>query len=79
GKDWKSYGTVDGDFYAAPMLANVKGYVWYSPSKFKEWGVSIPKTYDELLTLTQTIQQKTGSAPWCAGFASGDASGWPGT
>jgi alpha-glucoside transport system substrate-binding protein len=79
GEDWKSYGTVDGDFYAAPMLANVKGYVWYSPSKFKEWGVSIPKTYDELLTLTQTIQQKTGSAPWCAGFASGDASGWPGT
>lgn len=79
GKDWKSYGTVDGDFYAAPMLANVKGYVWYSPAKFKEWGVSIPKTYDELLTLTQTIQQKTGSAPWCAGFASGDASGWPGT
>jgi len=79
GKDWKSYGSDDGTFYAAPMLANVKGYVWYSPAKFKEWGVSIPKTWDELLTLTQTIQQKTGSAPWCAGFASGDASGWPGT
>ncbi|MDQ1130778.1 ABC transporter substrate-binding protein [Microbacterium sp. SORGH_AS_0888] len=77
--DWKTYGTVDGTFYAAPMLANVKGYVWYSPAKFKEWGVSIPKTWDELLTLTQTIQQKTGAAPWCAGFSSGDASGWPGT
>ncbi|MCC4249971.1 MULTISPECIES: ABC transporter substrate-binding protein [Microbacterium] len=79
GADWKSYGTADDTFYAAPMLANVKGYVWYSPSKFQEWGVEIPKTYDELLTLTQTIQQKTGAAPWCAGFASGDASGWPGT
>ena len=79
GKDWKSYGTVDGDFYAAPMLANVKGYVWYSPAKFAEWGVEVPTTWDELLTLTQTIQEKTGSAPWCAGFESGTASGWPGT
>ena len=76
---WKTYGSIDGTFYAAPMLANVKGFIWYSPAKFKEWGVTVPKTYDELLTLTQTIQSKTGSAPWCAGFSSGDASGWPGT
>ncbi|MFF0909181.1 ABC transporter substrate-binding protein [Microbacterium enclense] len=79
GEDWKSYGSEDGTFYAAPMLANLKGYVWYSPAKFAEWGVEVPKTLDELMTLTATIQQKTGSAPWCAGFASGDASGWPGT
>ncbi|MEV7757716.1 carbohydrate ABC transporter substrate-binding protein [Microbacterium sp. NPDC089180] len=79
GEDWKSYGTDDGTFYAAPMLANLKGYVWYSPAKFKEWGVEVPKTFDELMTLTQTIQQKTGAAPWCAGFASDAASGWPGT
>ncbi len=77
--DWKTYGTVDGTFYAAPMLANVKGYVWYSPASFAEWGVEVPKTWDEMMTLTQTIQEKTGTAPWCAGFASGDASGWPGT
>lgn len=77
--DWKNYGTVDGTFYAAPMLANVKGFVWYSPAKFKEWGVEVPKTWDEMLTLTQTIKEKSGAAPWCAGFASGDASGWPGT
>lgn len=79
GEDWKSYGSDEGTFYAAPMLANLKGYVWYSPAKFKEWGVEVPKTLDELMTLTATIQQKTGAAPWCAGFASGDASGWPGT
>ena len=76
---WKGYGSVDGTFYAAPMLANVKGYVWYSPAQFKEWGVSVPKTYADLLSLTKTIRDKTGQAPWCAGFASGDASGWPGT
>jgi len=77
--DWKGYGTVGGKFYAAPMLANVKGFVWYSPAQFKTWGVEIPKTYDELLTLTKTIREKTGKAPWCAGFASDAASGWPGT
>jgi len=79
GKDWKAYGTSDGKFYAAPMLANLKGYVWYSPAKFKEWGVEVPETWDELLTLTKTIQEKSGAAPWCAGFSSDAASGWPGT
>ncbi|QCQ16783.1 ABC transporter substrate-binding protein [Microbacterium sp. RG1] len=77
--DWKNYGSLDGTFYAAPMLGNVKGYVWYSPASFKEWGVEAPKTWDDLLTLTQTIRDKTGAAPWCAGFASDAASGWPGT
>jgi len=79
GPDWKKYGTFDDTFYAAPMLANVKGYVWYSPGQFTEWGVEVPKTWDDLLALTQTIQEKTGTAPWCAGFASEAASGWPGT
>ncbi len=61
------------------MLANVKGYVWYSPAKFKEWGVEVPKTWDELLTLTKTIRDKTSGPAWCAGFFSDAASGWPGT
>jgi alpha-glucoside transport system substrate-binding protein len=78
-KDWKNYGTIDGTFYSAPMLANLKGYIWYSPAKFKEWGVEVPKTWDDMIKLTDTIRSKTGQAPWCAGFASGDASGWPGT
>jgi len=78
-KDWKAYGTFDDTFYAAPMLANLKGYIWYSPAKFKEWGVEVPKTWDEMIALTDTIREKSGEAPWCVGFASGDASGWPGT
>ncbi|TFC82903.1 carbohydrate ABC transporter substrate-binding protein [Cryobacterium sinapicolor] len=78
-KDWKAYGTVGDTFYGAPLMASVKGFIWYSPAKFTEWGVEVPETWDELLTLTQTIQEKSGSAPWCAGFGSGDATGWPGT
>ncbi|MFS0866659.1 ABC transporter substrate-binding protein [Microbacterium sp. 179-B 1A2 NHS] len=78
-EDWKAYGTVDDTFYAAPMLANVKGYVWYSPASFEEWGVEAPTTWDEMITLTETIREETGEAPWCAGFESEAASGWPGT
>lgn len=78
-KDWKAYGTFDDKFYAAPMLANLKGYIWYSPAQFKEWGVEAPKTWDDMIALTDTIREKTNAAPWCVGFASGDASGWPGT
>jgi alpha-glucoside transport system substrate-binding protein len=66
--DWKAYGTVDDTLYGAPLMASIK-----------EWGVEVPTTWDELLAVTKTIQEKTGAAPWCAGFGSGDATGWPGT
>jgi len=69
-KDWAAYASSDGTLYASPLMASVKGFVWYSPAKFAEWGVEVPKTWDELLTLTKTIQEKTGTAPWCAGFGS---------
>jgi len=78
-KDWKAYGTAkDGSFYAAPLMASVKGYIWYSPKQFSDKGYQVPKTLDELMTLTKTIAA-TGEKPWCAGMGSGDATGWPGT
>ncbi|GGB90765.1 sugar ABC transporter substrate-binding protein [Knoellia flava TL1] len=78
--DWKTYGTVDGKFYAAPLGANVKSYVWYSPTAFKDKGYEVPKTWDELLTLTDKIATDNPDAkPWCAGIESGDATGWPAT
>jgi alpha-glucoside transport system substrate-binding protein len=76
--DWQGYVTSNGKLYATPLDASVKGYIWYSPASFKKWGVSVPTTYAQMLQLTSTIQQKTGKPPWCAGFNSGDASGWPG-
>jgi alpha-glucoside transport system substrate-binding protein len=60
-------------------MASVKGYIWYSPKKFAEWGVSVPTTWDEMEALGKTIAEKTGGPSWCAGFNSGEASGWPGT
>ncbi len=78
GEDWKGYGTVDGKFYAAPLGANVKSFVWYSPKMFADNGWTIPTTWDEMTTLSDTIAA-TGIKPWCAGIASGEATGWPAT
>ena len=72
---WKGYGSVDGTLYAAPMGANVKSYVWYSPKAFTAAGYEIPTTFDELIALSDTIAA-TGKKPWCAGIESGDATGW---
>jgi alpha-glucoside transport system substrate-binding protein len=77
--DWQAYGSANGRQYAVPLDASAKGYIWYSPSQFQQWGVSVPQTWDELMKLTQTIQGKTSQPVWCAGFNSGDSSGWPGT
>ena len=80
GEDWRKYGSVDGELYAAPLGANVKSYVWYSPTKFTEKGYKVPTTLDELMTLTEKIAADDAAAkPWCAGFGSGTATGWPGT
>ncbi|QKE84578.1 ABC transporter substrate-binding protein [Arthrobacter sp. NEB 688] len=78
--DFKEYGTVDGTFYAAALGANVKSFVWYSPSAFADKGYQIPTTWDELLALTDKIAKDNPDAkPWCAGIESGDATGWPAT
>jgi len=76
--DWKNYGTVDGTFYAAPLGANVKSFVWYSPKTFADNGWEIPTTWAELLTLSDTIAE-SDVQPWCVGFGSGEATGWVGT
>ena len=81
-ESWKEYGTVDGTLYATPLGANVKSFVWYSPSMFEEAGYEVPTTWDELMELSDQIvaDNPEGDAkPWCAGIASGEATGWPAT
>jgi alpha-glucoside transport system substrate-binding protein len=77
-EDWAAYGTVEGQLVGAPLMASVKGFIWYSPSLFEQNGWEIPETWDDLMTLTQTIAD-SGRVPWCAGFGSDAATGWPGT
>ncbi|MGD8149872.1 ABC transporter substrate-binding protein [Ornithinimicrobium sp. Y1694] len=78
--EWKEYGSVDGTLYGAPLGANAKSFVWYSPSAFDEGGYEIPETWDELMALSDQIaSDHPDTQPWCAGIESGGATGWPAT
>jgi alpha-glucoside transport system substrate-binding protein len=72
---WSQYTTTGGTDYAAPLLASVNGWVFYSPKQFTALGVAVPKTWKELLALTDEVKNTTGSAPWCEGFSNGAESG----
>lgn len=79
-EDALAYGTVDDQFYAAPLGVNIKSYVWYSPSYFEENGLEIPETWEDLLALSDEIAGIMGTdgvaKPWCVGIESGGATGW---
>lgn len=76
---WKAYGTVNGTFYAAPMSANMKSLVWYSPKAFAQAGYKVPTTWAGLMSLSDTIAKAGNGKPWCGGIGSGTATGWPAT
>ncbi len=78
-EDWAKYGQFDGTQYGAPLMASVKGWIWYSPSQFAENGWEIPTDWQGMLDLTAQAQSTLGTAPWCIAFGSDAATGWPGT
>lgn len=79
-KSWKSYGTIKDKFYAAPLGANVKSLVWYSPKMFKAKGYEVPTTWEDMVKLSDKIAgDSDGVKPWCAGIESGVATGWTAT
>jgi alpha-glucoside transport system substrate-binding protein len=57
---------------------NVKGLVWYPKKQFDAAGYKVPKTWDEMIALSDQIV-KDGDTPWCLGIESGAATGWPAT
>ncbi len=53
----------------------MKSFVWYSPQAFKDKGYEVPKTWAELLALSDKIAADNPGGdvkPWCAGIESGD-------
>ena len=69
-----------GRVYAAPMRMAVKSIVWYPKKAYEEGGWSTePANLAELDEIAQQIQDDTGSAPWCIGWESAQATGWVGT
>jgi alpha-glucoside transport system substrate-binding protein len=68
----------EGEHWGVPTNVNLKSMVWYPKAAFDAAGYTVPTTWDELLALTEQIKAD-GSTPWCVGFESGGATGWPAT
>jgi alpha-glucoside transport system substrate-binding protein len=77
-QSWIDLGTVDGKVYGVWHGADVKSLVWYPKAEFDAAGYQIPKTWDELIALSDQMVDD-GRTPWCIGIESGGATGWPGT
>jgi len=77
-QSWIDLGTVDGVLSGVWHNADVKSLVWYAKPAFDAAGYTIPETWDDLLALSDQIVAD-GGVPWCIGFESGGATGWPGT
>ena len=71
-------GEVDGQHYGIPSNINLKSMVWYPKDDFDAAGYQVPATFDELIALSDQIKAD-GGVPWCVGFESGGATGWPAT
>jgi alpha-glucoside transport system substrate-binding protein len=71
---WTSLATVDDTVYGVVAKANSKSVIWYKPKSFTENGFQIPKTWDELLDITEQYNAK-GKKPWAVG-AQGRDNSW---
>jgi serine/threonine-protein kinase len=67
-KTWIDLGTVDGKTYAVAVQAHSKSLFWYGPNDFKAMGLTVPKTWAQLLSITKKIHAagKTPT-PWALG------------
>jgi alpha-glucoside transport system substrate-binding protein len=77
-EDWLKLGQADGKQVGIFIKSSLKGLVWYNPKAFSQGGYQTPKTWDEMMALSQRIAG-TGVTPWCIGLEAAAASGWPGT
>ncbi|MEL7036873.1 MAG: ABC transporter substrate-binding protein [Cyanobacteria bacterium J06592_8] len=77
-EDWRTLASVNGKIYGIWYRAAVKSLVWYNPQAFASAGYKVPKTWNEMIALSDQIVAD-GQVPWCLGMESGDATGWVGT
>jgi alpha-glucoside transport system substrate-binding protein len=68
---WKELGSASGQVYGVLVKAAHKSLVWYRDKAFQDAGVQPPTTWDELMTVAQTIAD-SGTPP----FSLCGASGW---
>jgi alpha-glucoside transport system substrate-binding protein len=73
-----SLGEYEGKHYGIPTNVSLKSMIWYDKVTFDANGYSIPTNWDELKALADAAKAD-GVTPWCVGFGSDAATGWPGT
>lgn len=73
-----SLGEFEGKHYGIPTNINLKSTVWYAKDDFDAAGYQVPTTFDDMIALSDQIVAD-GGTPWCVGFESGGATGWPAT
>lgn len=78
GEYFMSLGEYEGEHYGLPTNINLKSMVWYPKDDFDAAGYEVPETWDDLIALSDQIVAD-GGTPWCVGFESGGATGWPAT
>src|SRR3546814_4471499 len=78
GEYFLSLGEYEGKHYGVPTNINLKSMVWYPKDDFDAAGYEVPDTWDDLIALSDKIVAD-GSNPWCIGFESEGATGWPAT
>lgn len=78
GEYFMSLGEYNGKHYGIPTNINLKSMVWYPKDDFDKAGYKVPTTWDEMLALSDQIVAD-GGTPWCVGFGSEGATGWPAT
>ncbi|WP_103062944.1 ABC transporter substrate-binding protein [Actinomyces qiguomingii] len=62
-RNWLEAGSVNGVLYAAPLMASVKSFIWYSPAAFAQADYQVPTTWDELVALTERIAADNAGDP----------------
>jgi alpha-glucoside transport system substrate-binding protein len=72
---WVGYTTVGDSDYGVPLLSNLNGWIFYSPSALAKLDQKVPTSWSQLLTLTEYLRAGSGQPPWCEGFDSNAASG----
>ncbi len=75
-KAWQDLSSYNGHIYAVLPKANSKGTIWYNPTEFQKVGGTVPKTWQDLISLSDKIAN-SGKYPWAMGVESQAASGWP--
>lgn len=67
----------DGKLYAAPWTHFVNSTIFYNRKFFTDNSLAVPKTWAELLTLTDKVTS-LGQKAWCTPEVDGSTSGWLG-